>query len=163
MFPHGFTLQATWTRGERWISPRTATIAWTRVHAITDQNTFGKSRLIGCDRMLTCCHVELSGALDPHRTDGIVIFFHRTADAFRNLSPRDRAIITIHSSELQSDDRDKSWKNPTIAVRSSRDRAAIAQLSSRNRSHRIRRRPTELQDHDRCTIVARSWCDRGKI
>ena len=110
-----------------------------------------------------CWHVEASGALDPHRTDGvaiaiiIVIFFYRTADAPRNLSPRDRAIVTIHSPEVQSDDGDKSWKNPTIVVRSSRDRAAIAQLSSRNRSHRIRRRPTELQDHDRRTIVVRSW------
>ena len=86
----------------------------------------GKSRLSGCDRMLTCCHVELSGALDPHRTDDvaitiiIAIFFHRTTDAPRNLSPRDRAIVTIHSPEVQSDDGDKSWKNPTIAVRSSR-------------------------------------------
>ena len=37
MFPHGFTLQATWTRGQRRISPRTTTIAWTRVHAIINQ------------------------------------------------------------------------------------------------------------------------------
>ena len=35
MFPHGLTLQVTWTRGERPIFPQTATIAWTRVHAIT--------------------------------------------------------------------------------------------------------------------------------
>ena len=28
MFPHGLTLQVTWTRGERPISSRTATIAW---------------------------------------------------------------------------------------------------------------------------------------
>ena len=37
MFPHGLTLQVTWTRGERPISSRKATIAWTRVHAIIDQ------------------------------------------------------------------------------------------------------------------------------
>ena len=37
MFPHGLTLQVTWTRGECPISSRTATIAWTRVHAIIDQ------------------------------------------------------------------------------------------------------------------------------
>ena len=29
MFPHGLTLQVTWTRGERPISSRTAMIAWT--------------------------------------------------------------------------------------------------------------------------------------
>ena len=48
-----------------------------------------------------------------------------------------------------------------IEPRSRRDRAVIMELLSRNHSHRIRRRPTKLQDHDRLTIVARSWCDRG--
>ena len=34
--PHGFlTLQVTWTSGERPISSWTASIAWTRVHAIS--------------------------------------------------------------------------------------------------------------------------------
>ena len=36
------TLQATWTRGERRISSWTATIAWTRVHAISDSGTCRK-------------------------------------------------------------------------------------------------------------------------
>ena len=33
------TLQVTWTRGERPISSRTATIAWTRIHAISKSST----------------------------------------------------------------------------------------------------------------------------
>ena len=33
------TLQVTWTHGERPISSRTATIAWTRVHAISKSST----------------------------------------------------------------------------------------------------------------------------
>ena len=42
MFPHGLTLEATWTRGERRISSWTATIAWTRVHAISNSGTCRK-------------------------------------------------------------------------------------------------------------------------
>ena len=50
-----------------------------------------------------------------------------------------------------------------IEPRSRRYQAAITQLLSRNRSHMIRRWPTELQDHDQHTIVARSRRDRGPI
>ena len=42
MFPHGLTLHATWTCGERRISSWTATIAWTRVHAISKSGTCRK-------------------------------------------------------------------------------------------------------------------------
>ena len=50
MFPHGHTLQVTWTLGERPISSRTATIAWTGVHAIRKSSTCVKlylSKAIG--------------------------------------------------------------------------------------------------------------------
>ena len=40
-----FPLQVTWTRGERPISSRTATITWTRVHAIIKSTTCAKRRL----------------------------------------------------------------------------------------------------------------------
>ena len=50
MFPHGLTLQVTWTRGERPISSRTATIAWTRVHAIIKSTTCAKGRVSDEDR-----------------------------------------------------------------------------------------------------------------
>ena len=140
MFPHDF-VYCRWRGDTTSIgSRRKPSIAWTGVHAIIHQSTRWKNRLSGLYGQLTCCHVELSGVLDPHRTDGvaiaiiIAIFFHRTADVPRNLSPRDRAILTIHSPEVQSDDGDKSWKNPTIAVRSSRDRAAITTRPSRDRT-----------------------------
>ena len=58
MFPHSLTLQLTWTRGECRISPRTATIEWTRVHAIIKSARAKKGNLSGCDQRLTCCHVE---------------------------------------------------------------------------------------------------------
>ena len=45
MFPHGLTLQATWTCGERRISSRTATIAWTQVHVISKSSTCVKCYL----------------------------------------------------------------------------------------------------------------------
>ena len=84
--------------------------------------------------------VETSGIFDLHRT--VVIF------------------IVICST---SNGADKSWRNPTIAVRSAtieprswRDRAAISHLSSRNHSNRIRRLPTEIQDHNWRPIVPRS-------
>ena len=107
--------------------------------------------------------MELSGALDPNRTDGvaiaiiIAIFFHRTADAFCNLSPCNRAIITIHSSELQSDDGDKSWKNPTIVVRSSRDRTALVAESIPQDQTAADRAPGSRSTHDRGPIVVQSW------
>ena len=50
-----------------------------------------------------------------------------------------------------------------IEPRSRPDRAAIVKLSLWNRLHEIRRRPTKIQDHDRRTIMARSWRDRGPI
>ena len=50
MFPHVSVLQVTWTRGECPIFSRTATIAWTRVHAI-----------IKCS---TCVLLTLSDPLD---------------------------------------------------------------------------------------------------
>ena len=72
--------------------------------------------------MLTCGHVESSGASDLHQTDVIAIsiivaiFFHQTADAHQNRGPRDRAIVTIHSPEVLSDGYEDTWKNSTIAV-----------------------------------------------
>ena len=50
-------------------SVRTVEIAWTRVHVIIKSTRASKSSLSDGDRGLTCCHVELFGALDPPRTD----------------------------------------------------------------------------------------------
>ena len=110
--------------------------------------------------------------LDPHPTDGvaieiiIAIFFHRTADAPRNLGPCDRAIVTIQSSEVRSDGVEGLWKNSTIAVRSSRDRGAIeprsrldkagiGELTWWNRCHSSGRRSTNDHDHDHGSITVR--------
>ena len=46
-----------------------------------------------------------------------------------------------------------------IEPRSRRDRTAISHLSLQNHFNRIRRRPTEIQDH----FDARSWPDCGPI
>ena len=118
--------------------------------------------------------MEPSCAPDPHRTNSvaiaiiIAIVFHRTADAPRNLSSRDRAIVAINSPEAPSDGADKTWKKP----RSRSDRAVIAVRSSRDRSSFLAEScPIDRQAidegsgprlwPDRGPIVARSWPDRG--
>ena len=86
-----------------------------------------RNRVSGFDGRLTWCHVEDAEARDPHRTDSVVIaiiiaiYFHRTADAPRNLGPRDRAIVTLQSPEDRSHVVEGLWKNSTIAARPSRD------------------------------------------
>ena len=124
--------------------------------------------------------MEDAETMDPHRTDGvaiaiiIAIFFHRTAYAPCNLGPRDRAIVTLHSHEDRSDDVEGLWKNSTITVRSSRDRATIAARSSRDWGayvvesppfewRAIDERPGPRSRPDRGAIVARSLPDRGPI
>ena len=116
----------------------------------------------GRDRWQSWRRVESSGAPDPHRTNSvaiaiiIAIVFHRTADVPRNLSPRDRAIVAIRSPEASSDGRRNTTKNDDrgpIVTRSRRDRSSIVPrldlLSSRNHPNLRRRRPTEIQVHDR--------------
>ena len=124
------------------------------------------------DRWQPWRRVEPSGAPDPHLTDSvaIAIVFHRTADAPRNPSPRDRAIVAIRSPEAPSDGADKMWKNPrsrsdraAIAPRSRCDRAAIAVLSLGNHLQSIGRRSMKDHDHDHGPIAARSWRDHGSI
>ena len=110
----------------------------------------------GRDRWQPWRRVESSGAPDPHRAIIIAIVFHRTADVPRNLSPRDRAIVAIRSPEASSDGRRNTTKNDDrgqIVTRSRRDRSSIVPrldlLSSRNHPNLRRRRPTEIQVHDR--------------
>ena len=92
---------------------------------------------------------------------------HRTADAPRNHGLRDRAIVTIHLTWSSIQRRRKFVEElhdrGPIKPRSRHDRAAIVEISSWNRFHGIRRRPTEIQDHDRSTIVARSQRDHVPI
>ena len=98
-----------------------------------------------------------------------VTWIHRSLDLHltpvlhrdRGLIGRSRSSIYVRSigrcRRIVEEPHDRS----PIEPRSWRDRAAIMELLSRNHSHRIRRRPTKLQDHDRLTIVARSWPDCG--
>ena len=120
----------------------------------------------GRDRWQPWRRVESSGAPDPHRTISvaieiiIAIVFHRTEDVPRNLSPRDRAIVAIRSPEASSDGRRNTTKNddrgPIVTLADGttlRDRSSIVPrldlLSSRNHPNLRRRRPTEIQVHDR--------------
>ena len=128
-----------------------------------------KNRVSGLDGRLTWFHVEDAEATDPHRTDGVAIaiiisiFFHRTADAPRNLGPRDRAIVTLQSLKDRSDGVEELWKNSTIAVRSSRDRAAIEPRLGSIRGGITAIRVEGNRRTTRTTIVARSWRDHGPI
>ena len=122
--------------------------------------------------------MEDAAALDPHRTDGvaiaiiIVIFFHQTADAPRNLGPRDHAIVTIQSPEVRSDGVKGLWKNSTITVRSSRDhgtvepglgslRGGIAAIQANGDRRTNRTTIVARSRRDRGPIAARLWPDRG--
>ena len=60
-----------------------------------------------------------------------------------------------------SDGADKSWKNSTIADRSSCDQATIAHHSSRNQSTIVRRHFLENLEHDRRPIVVDRRKNRG--
>ena len=83
--------------------------------------------------MILATHVELSRSQD----------LHRTMKKARGRTPQSR-------------------RNQTAtAVRSSRDCGSFSAESELRFSHLIRRRSTGDQDHDRRTIVARSWSDRG--
>ena len=73
MFPHGLTCagRVAAQQASDPVGPhRKASIAWTRVHTVVRSSTWGKSRLSGYDRMLTCGHVESPGASDLHHADG---------------------------------------------------------------------------------------------
>ena len=78
-----------------------------------------------------------------------------------------RTVVIFIASCSTSDGADKSWKNSTIAVRSSRDRAAIAARSNRDLTSFIAetlqsdptaadRDPGPRSTPVRCLIVARS-------
>ena len=142
MFPHGLTLQATWTRGERRISSRTATIAWTKVHTISKSSTCVKCYLSKAIGWLTWRHVATREAPD-------LLQKWITQD-------RDR---TVHSPEDQSDGPDTLWKNSTIVAWSNRDRGAFEPRSESESGGIISttsgRRSTNDQDHDRGPIVAK--------
>ena len=73
----------------------------------------------------------------------ILLTLHRTADLHRDRGARDQLIAIVHPAVLSSNGADRTGKNPRIAVRLSRDRAAIACFPRRNRSYLIRRRSTE--------------------
>ena len=168
MFPHSLTLQVTWTRGERRISPRTATIAWTRVHAIIKSTRAKKRNLSGCDQRLTCCHVEplhsvrSSSRVHRIRVIGRLQFFailvikeHRvdrdlTVLCFLRFIGRSRCLV----EELHD-------RSP-IEPRSRRDRAAIVERSMRNQLHDRQTGCREDLQRDRRPIDARSGHDRGR-
>ena len=107
-------LQVTWTCGERQISPRTATIAWTRVHAISDFNTCLKYGVSGRDlraHLTPRGNMKIAGLSSkrmPHDQDRTVhsLEANRTAQRIHGRTPR-----------LRSD-------RTAIAARSSRDRGS---------------------------------------
>ena len=86
---------------------------------------------------------------------------HRTVEAPRRSGSRS----DLHRTT------DGAWQRTTIVARSWPDWGAIGArscrdwdlLSSLNHSNQRRRRPTEIQDHDRRSIVALSWPDRAMI
>ena len=143
---------------------KTATIAWTRVHAIIRSTTCAKRRLKwrGSDDLPRATwqpedlRIGIKSKGDRSPSDGrcklIKIDRNRTA-----------YLIDIgRLTWFASDGAEMLWKNFAIEPQSRRDRAAIACLLPQNRLYPSRRWSTELQDHDRHTIVAWSWCDRGK-
>ena len=72
---------------------------------------------------------------------------------------RDR---TVHSPDVSSDGSEVSWKNSTIAARSSRDRGAIEEIPAPDRRGFISNRSAGDRRSTSVTIDARSWRDRGK-
>ena len=163
MFPHGLTLQATWTHGERRISPRTATIAWTRVHAITDQNTClrrshkwrdqqtylsprGRAESVRSSSRWTAA----GGLTSRSRFDGHgeVRFSFSLRRSLEHRIPirRRRRFVEEHHD-----------RGP-IEPRSRRDWAAIVDPSAWNLFHDHRSAVLENLEHDRCPIMV----DRGQ-
>ena len=120
-----------------------ALIVWTRVHAIVRSSTWGKSRLSGYDRMLTCGHVESPRASDLHHADGSESCGPRRSCGSRSLgSPSDGPQSSrcppimatrglLQSAGFPSNGGGTSWKNSTIAARSSHDRGVIEPRSRR--------------------------------
>ena len=94
-------------------------------------------------------------SLDLHLTAVI----HRD----RGLIARSRSSIYLRSIGRCRRIVEEPHDRGAIEPRSRCDRAAILQLSSRIHSNQIRRQPTEIEDHDRRSIVAQSWPDRGTI
>ena len=147
MFPHGLTLQVTWTCGERRISPRTATIAWTRVHAIIKSARAKKKEF---KWMRSMAYLLPRGA-SPERP--IVIagssdVSHRTVAIFRDPGDRgapcgsrsDRPLfLTLHRTiQMPRGRTPRSRSDRTaIAARSSRDRGVFDAESTPRSSDRF--------------------------
>ena len=169
MFPHGSYLRMTRggstdvrSKAHRVKCVDAVDTESTRCH----QNTCLKKSL---SNTLDGRHVAERGSTDRHRTaatfrdrrqNAIIWFSSRTATIVCDLFDA-RGAITIGGSP--SDGANTSWKNSTIAIRSNRDRAAIAHHSSRNQSTTVRRHFLEHLEHDRRPIVARSWSIVAKI
>ena len=127
-------------------SIKTAEIAWTRVHAINDYNMCLKEESkwikrdgLPCDTWTMLEHWIFIAAIFSHPCD---------CDLTATVTCDRDHPLHLKSS---SDGADNAWKNPRIAVQSSRDRAAITH-------------PTSADDDRwrlKTTIVARSWSDRG--
>ena len=163
---------------------KTATIAWTRVHAIIKSGTCANDNLSDRDRR---AHRSPRGTTRSARSSShfdqgfIAIFTDRMAGGGLSSRSRSDGHGEARSSSLRedtwsvrfpSDGVEDSWKNTTIAVQSNRDRSAIEPRSwilHRGIDSTIfRRRPRWITITikprswpDRGAIVARSWCDRG--
>ena len=101
----------------------------------------------GRDRSRSWRRAESSGASDLHHADGSESRGPRGPCGSQSpgspsdgpLLSRSPPIVTtrgpLQSAGFPSDDGRQSWKNSTIAVRSSRDRAAMEELTWWNRRH----------------------------
>ena len=131
---------------------KTATIAWTRVHAIIKSARALKSFLVATIGALTRRHVATRGALDLHQQQILLDRdrtvqspeAHRTVQTIRGRTPRPRSDRT------------------TIAARSSRNRGAYVVESPPVDQMATDGDPGSRSTHDRDPIMARLWPDRGK-
>ena len=162
------TLQDAWRHNRRRIQPARIAGRQSRGPESTrssDQARATNGKWIRSERRIVIKKIGCLSVIQP----SILLTLHRTADLHRDRGARDQLIATVHPVVLSSHGADKTGKNPRIAVRSSRDQAAIAAQSSHDRtfsaaesllpdSTTIDGNLGPRSNPDRGPIVVRSWC-----
>ena len=167
MFPHGSCFARRVAARGASDAGGTAEIAWTRVHAITDQSTcVNRSRKWRDQRTYLSPRGRAESVRSSSRwTAGDGLTSRSWSDGYSEVWFFS-LIAGIWSVGFQSDGVGDAWKNTTIAVRSNRNRGAI-EPQSWILPHGIY--PTIIERQFRgiwSTIDARSWSimvDRAKI